>query len=178
MKNNFWNDASRCGAVLGLIGVAFSVIGMYLPKDKVLLALILNGLSTVITIFLLFYFTKRRAAQFPKEGYSYLQCMGYMVASGLFAGIIAGAYQIVASHFFFAEEYNEIYNTMIAAYAQMNVFDNNQLEMIRVMLTSPISLLISNIMAMCLSFGFYGLFIAIGTKREVNIFDDTTIDQE
>ena len=107
-----------------------------------------------------------------------MQCMGYMVASGLFAGIIAGAYQIVASHFFFAEEDNELDNTRIAAYAQRNVFDNNQLEMIRVMLTSPISLLISNIMAMCLSFGFYGLFIAIGTKREVNIFDDTTIDQE
>ena len=178
MKNNFWNDASRCGAVLGLASIAFSAIGMFIPKNLIILALILNGINFAITIFLLFYFTKRRAAQFPKEGYSYTQCMGYMVASGLFAGIITGAYQIVASNLLFAEEYNEMYNAAIAVYAEMKVFTNDQLDLIRTMLTSPILVLISNIFSMCLTFGFYGLFISIGTKREAEIFDNTTIDQE
>ena len=178
MKNNFWNDASRCGAVLGLASIAFSAIGMYVPKNLIILALILNGISFVITIFLLFYFTKRRAAQFPKEGYSYMQCMGYMVASGLFAGIITGAYQIVAGNLLFAKEYNEMYNAAIAVYAEMKVFTNDQLELVRTMLTSPIAVLISNILSMCLTFGFYGLFIALGTKREPEIFDDNTYDQE
>ena len=178
MKNNFWNDASRCGSVLGLASIAFSAIGMYVPKNLIILALILNGISFVITIFLLFYFTKRRAAQFPKEGYSYMQCMGYMVASGLFAGIITGAYQIVAGNLLFAKEYNEMYNAAIAVYAEMKVFTNDQLELVRTMLTSPIAVLISNILSMCLTFGFYGLFIALGTKREPEIFDDNTYDQE
>ena len=178
MKNNFWNDASRCGAVLGLASIAFSAIGMYVPKNLIILALILNGISFVITIFLLFYFTKRHAAQFPKEGYSYMQCMGYMVASGLFAGIITGAYQIVAGNLLFAKEYNEMYNAAIAVYAEMKVFTNDQLELVRTMLTSPIAVLISNILSMCLTFGFYGLFIALGTKREPEIFDDNTYDQE
>lgn len=178
MKNNFWNEASRCGAVLGLVSVAFAVAGIYVPTTAAMLALILSGLNFVITIYLLFYYTRRRATQFTKEGYSYVQCMGFIVASGLFAGIITGAYQIVASNFFFVEQYKEMYNTILATYAQMKVFDNEQLEMAKTMLQSPIYVLISNIFASCLQFGFYGLFIAIGTKREADIFDNTTFDQE
>ena len=60
----------------------------------------------------------------------------------------------------------------------MKVFTNDQLELVRTMLTSPIAVLISNILSMCLTFGFYGLFIALGTKREPEIFDDNTYDQE
>ena len=178
MKNRFWNDASRCGAVLGLVSVAFAVAGIYVPTTAAMLAIILSGLNFVITIYLLFYYTRRRAALFTKEGYSYVQCMGFIVASGLFAGIITGAYQIVASNFFFVEQYKEMYNTILATYAHMKVFDNEQLEMAKTMLQSPIYVLISNIFASCLQFGFYGLFIAIGTKREADIFDNTTFDQE
>ena len=136
MKNNFWNEASRCGAVLGLVSVAFAVAGIYVPTTAAMLALILSGLNFVITIYLLFYYTRRRATQFTKEGYSYVQCMGFIVASGLFAGIITGAYQIVASNFFFVEQYKEMYNTILATYAQMKVFDNEQLEMAMTMLQS------------------------------------------
>lgn len=174
MKNNFWNDASRCGAVLGLVSVVFAVVGMYVPSTATVLALILSCLSFVITIYLLIYYTRRRATQFTKEGYSYIQCMGFIVASGLFAGIITGAYQIVASNFFFVEQYKEIHNSLLAAYAQMKVFDNDQLEMTKTMLQSPIYVLMSNIFASCLSFGFYALFIAIVTKREADIFDNTS----
>lgn len=175
MKNNFWNDASRCGAILGLIGIALSLAGMYLPKN---LGFIISGLNFVIAIYLLFYFTKRRASLFSKEGYTYAQCLGFMVASGIFAGIISGAYQIVASNFFFTEYYNELYNTMIATYAQVGVFDNNMIDVMKTTMHSyifsPLSVLISNIFAMCLSYGFYGLFIALGTKREADIFDNTS----
>ena len=179
MKNKFWNEASHCGAILGLISITFTFAGMYLPQTA---DVIISGLNFVLTIYLLFYFTKRRASQFPQEGYTYSQCLGFIVASGLFTGIITGAYQIVASNFFFTDYYNELYNTMIATYAQVGVFDNNMMDILKSTMHSyifsPLPVLISNVMAMCLSYGFYGLFIALGTKREADIFDNTTSDEE
>ena len=179
MKNKFWNEASRGGAILGLVTMAFSLLGMVLPTS---FGFVINLASFVVTLYLLFYFTKRRADQFPKEGYSYAQCLGFIVAMGIFAGIIAGAYQIVASNFLFPEKYEETYNTIIATYAQMGTFDNNMMDMMKTLmrsyLFSPIPVLITQVLASIFTYGFYGLFVALGTKREADIFDNTTEDDE
>lgn len=179
MKNKFWNEASRGGAILGLVTMAFALLGMVLPQS---IGFVLNLASFVVTLYLLFYFTKRRADQFPKEGYSYAQCLGFIVAMGIFAGIIAGAYQIVASNFLFPEKYEEMYNTIIATYAQMGTFDNNMMDtmktLMRSYLFSPIPVLITQVLASIFTYGFYGLFVALGTKREADIFDNTTEDDE
>ncbi len=179
MKNKFWNEASRGGAILGLVTMAFSLLGMVLPTS---FGFVINLASFVVTLYLLFYFTKRRADQFPKEGYSYAQCLGFIVAMGIFAGIIAGAYQIVASNFLFPEKYEEMYNTIIATYAQLGTFDNNMMDMMKTLmrsyLFSPIPVLITQVLASIFTYGFYGLFVALGTKREADIFDNTTEDDE
>ena len=179
MKNKFWNEASRGGAILGLTAMAFGLLAMVLPQS---VGFVLNLASFVVTLYLLFYFTKRRADQFPKEGYSYSQCLGFIVAMGIFAGIIAGAYQIVASNFLFPEKYEETYNTIIATYAQMGTFDNNMMDMMKTLmrsyLFSPIPVLITQVLASIFTYGFYGLFVALGTKREADIFDNTTEDDE
>ena len=179
MKNKFWNEASRGGAILGLIAMAFGLLAMVLPQS---VGFVLNVASFVVTLYLLFYFTKRRADQFPKEGYSYAQCLGFIVAMGVFAGIIAGAYQIVASNFLFPEKYEETYNTIIATYAQMGTFDNNMMDTLKTLmrsyLFSPIPVLITQVLASIFTYGFYGLFVALGTKREADIFDNTTEDDE
>ena len=179
MKNKFWNEASRGGAILGLTAMAFALLAMVLPQS---VGFVLNLASFVVTLYLLFYFTKRRADQFPKEGYSYAQCLGFIVAMGIFAGIIAGAYQIVASNFLFPEKYEEMYNTIIATYAQMGTFDNNMMDMMKTLmrsyLFSPIPVLITQVLASIFTYGFYGLIVALGTKREADIFDNTTEDDE
>ena len=179
MKNKFWNEASRGGAILGLVTMAFALLGMVLPQS---IGFVLNVASFVVTLYLLFYFTKRRADQFPKDGYSYAQCLGFIVAMGIFAGIIAGAYQIVASNFLFPEKYEEVYNTVIATYAQLGTFDNNMMDTMKTLmhsyLFSPIPVLITQVLASISTYGFYGLFVALGTKREADIFDNTTEDDE
>ncbi|MBR6560249.1 MAG: DUF4199 domain-containing protein [Alistipes sp.] len=179
MKNKFWNEASRGGAILGLTAMAFALLAMVLPQS---IGFVLNVASFVVTLYLLFYFTKRRADQFPKEGYSYAQCLGFIVAMGIFAGIIAGACQIVACNFLFPEKYEEMYNTIIATYAQMGTFDNNMMDMMKTLmrsyLFSPIPVLITQVLASIFTYGFYGLFVALGTKREADIFDNTTEDDE
>lgn len=179
MKNKFWNEASQGGAIIGLVSVTLSFVGMYVPQS---VNFVLSLVSFVATIYLLFYFTRRRAAKFAKEGYSYAQCLGFIVAMGVFAGIVAGAYQIVASNFLFPEKYEEMYNTIIATYAQMGTFDNNMMDtmktLMRSYLFSPIPVLITQVLASIFTYGFYGLFIAIGTKREADIFDNASEDEE
>lgn len=179
MKNKFWNEASQGGAIIGLVTVTLSFVGMYVPKS---VNFVLSLVSFVATIYLLFYFTRRRAAKFAKEGYSYAQCLGFIVAMGVFAGIVAGAYQIVASNFLFPEKFEEVYNTVIATYAQMGTFDNNMMDTMKTLMRSyifsPIPVLISQVLASIFTYGFYGLFIAIGTKREADIFDNASEDEE
>lgn len=179
MKNKFWNEASQGGAIIGLVSVTLSFVGMYVPQS---VNFVLSLVSFVATIYLLFYFTRRRAAKFAKEGYSYAQCLGFIVAMGVFAGIVAGAYQIVASNFLFPEKFEEVYNTVIATYAQMGTFDNNMMDTMKTLMRSyifsPIPVLISQVLASIFTYGFYGLFIAIGTKREADIFDNASEDEE
>lgn len=174
MKSTFWSEASRGGAILGLVSAASSCLGMVLPQS---VGFVITLANFVLTIYLLFYFTKRRAEQFPSEGYSYSQCLGFMAGMGIFAGIIAGAYQIVASNFFFAEKYEELYAATVALYSQMGAFNNEVMEqmttLMRSYIFSPLPSLVSNIFSMVLTFCFYGLFIAVGTKREADIFDNT-----
>ena len=171
-NTGFWNEASRGGAIVGLVNVVLSAIGMALPS----IAFVASLINFVATIYLLFYFTRRRSMLFYKEGYTYTESMGF------FAGIIAGAYQIVASNFLFKEMFEETFNTSIATLKQTGLYTNEMMDqmvtMMRSYTFSPLPALLANIFGNVLYFGFCGLFISIGTKREPEIFDINIPDEE
>ena len=179
-KSNFWSEASRGGAIIGLVCTAFSLLGMLIPS----VAFVFNLASFVAIIYLLFHFTRSRAALYTQEGFTFAQSLGFMVAMALFTGIVAGAYQIVASNFFFTEKYEEILNTAIATYSQMGVLDNATIDkmssMMRNYIFSPIYVLISNVLSYLFYFAFLGLFISLGTKRDTDMFEqeDNSDDEE
>lgn len=172
-KNAFWNEASRCGAIVGLVNVAFELGKMSVPS----IAFVLGLANFVVTIYLLWRFASRRAKSFGNEGFTYGQSLGFIVAMGIFAGIITGAYQILASNFLFVDKYEAVYNTLIATYSQMGVVDNatmaSMTKIYRAMFFSPIWVLITSIASGALGYGFYGLFISIGAKREPDMFDSS-----
>ncbi len=172
-RNGFWNEASRCGAIVGLVNVAFELVKSVVPA----LGFITGLASFVVTIYLLWHFTARRAKGFGNEGFTYGQSLGFIVAMGIFAGIVTGAYQIVASNFLLVNKYEEMYNTVIAAYSQMRVFDNATMntvtKVLRSTLFSPLPVLLNNVLSGVLGYGFFGLFISIGTKREPDMFDSS-----
>lgn len=176
-QNTFWRDASKAGAIIGAVGVVTSLLAMLLPS----IAFVANLINFVATIYLLFYFTRQRAALYTKEGFSYTMSIGFMAGIAIFTGIIMGAYNIVASNFLFTEQVEQALQTIIATYSSMGAMDNNTLDSVqeisRMYLFSPIPVLLSNILSHILTFCFYGLFIAIGTKREADIFD-STVDTE
>lgn len=180
MKNSsFWSDASRGGAIVGMANMVASLLAMLLPS----MSFVFNLAIFVVTIYLLFYFTRKRAALFPGEGYSYSQSLGFIVAMAIFAGIISGAYQIVASNFLFPDKFEEMLTTSMAALKQAGVYSADMLEnmsgMMRSYIFLPIPVLLSSIFGNILYYGFLGLFISIGTKQEPDIFDaDEDTDEE
>lgn len=119
---------------------------------------------------------------YAEEGFTYSQSLGFIVAMAIFAGIVAGAYQIVASNFLFTETFEQSLATTITTLKQTGVYDNAMMDqmsgMMRSYIFSPIPSLISNIVGNIFLFGFYGLFISIGTKREPDIFDTNAEEDE
>lgn len=91
-KKNLWNDAAKYGAIIALASIAFTVVGMYWSNG------LLRFVSLVVFITLLYLFTRRRAQRYGggENGYSYGQCLLFILCMMLFTGILEGAYQIVA----------------------------------------------------------------------------------
>lgn len=179
MKGTFWQDASRGGAVLGLVYVASSALSMYFIS----LAMLLSIITTVVVIYLMIYFTRKRAALFVKEGYHYGKCFGFSVAMGLFAGFITGAYEIVAANYLFTEEYHYALSLEVAAqrkiYSPFMAADSlNMMEdILRAMMFSPIWVLLSQIFAQASNKAFFGLFVAMAAKRAPQVFDESDSNQ-
>ena len=157
----------------------FSLAGMLWSAG----AFIFSLANFVVTIYLLFHFTRRRSMLYSaEEGFSYSQSLGFIVAMGIFAGIIAGAYQIIASNFLFSEMFEESLATSLATIKQTGIYNNDMMDqmsgLMRSYIFSPIPALISNVVGNVLIFGFYGLFISIGTKRDADIFSSENEEDE
>ena len=171
-KSTLWSDASRGGAIIGLVSIALTTLGILIPK----VSGILSFVSVVVLIYLLFYFTRRRASLYTKDGFTYGQSLGFIVAMGIFSGIIAGAYQIVASNWLFTAHFEETYKTLMGILSQAGISNEEMeatAEMYRSMLFSPLPALIWSIFGNVFGNGFYGLFISIGTKREPDMFENS-----
>jgi hypothetical protein len=78
--------------------------------------------------------------------------------------------------------FEESLATSIATLKQTGLYTNDMMDqmsgMMRSYIFSPIPALISSVVGSVLSFGFYGLFISIGTKCEPDIFDSNNADEE
>ena len=117
-KSNFWNDAARCGAILGAV-LAFSAI----VENK----LMLSGSVTLYTLltveylafaalhyYLLHRFTRLRSELSDAgEGFSFGQGYRYLLAVSAFAGIIVGAVQYIHLHLVIG--YSEYIDRYVAA---------------------------------------------------------------
>lgn len=169
-KSTFWSDASRGGAIIGLASIVFTTAGILLPK----LGGLCSFVSVVVLIYLLFYFTRRRAALYTQEGFTYGQSLGFIAAMSIFVGIIVGAYQIVASNWLFTAHFEEAYQLLMTTLAQAGLSNEEMdmtVKMYRSMLFSPMPALIWSIIGSIIGNCFYGLFISIATKREPDMFE-------
>lgn len=102
-KNNFWNEAAKCGAVIGLILAVSSVLenNVFFTSGTGFLYLMLLEFFVVAAVhyYLLHRYTRRRSQLYTAdEGFSFGQGYGFLLAVSGFAGIIVGVVQAVYLH--------------------------------------------------------------------------------
>ena len=170
-KSSFWSDASKCGAIVGAVNALTSLLGMVLPS----MAFVFGVVNFVATIYLLFYFTRKRANLFIEDGFTYTQSLGFIVGSALFMGVVCAAYQILASNFLFTEQMEQTLATTIGELQKTGVYDGEMIKQMSSLMHSymfsPIAILWSQVFGNALYLGFLGLFISVGTKREPVLFE-------
>lgn len=168
----FWQDASIGGAVLGLVNLAEVALSVVLPS----IAGIISIASLVATIYLIIYFTRKRVPLYGHYGFSYGQCMDFIVVMGLFAGVMQGAGQVIMANFFFTDYYNvllvETQQQMRDAYSGMLKGEQMTqiMEWSRKAMFSPAVVLVSNIYSNVIGKAFLGLFASLAIKRDPDIF--------
>lgn len=102
-KNNFWNEAAKCGAILGLLLAASAVLENWLMlsgKTSYFMAL---GLEWIVVVVLHYYllhrYTRSHSMLYTvEEGFSFGQGYGYLLTVSGFAGIIVGLGQFLYLH--------------------------------------------------------------------------------
>lgn len=102
-KNNFWNEAAKCGAVIGLILAVSSVLEncVFLTEGMGYVYLMVLEFFAVAAVhyYLLHRYTRRRSQLYTAdEGFTFGQGYGFLLAVSGFAGIIVGVVQAVYLH--------------------------------------------------------------------------------
>lgn len=122
-KQTFRSDASRYGAILGGVEIVFLLAGALLRGNE-----LLSLLELVVFIFLLYRFTNRRATLYgAAEGYSYGNGLRFIFWISIFAGVVCGAYEIVARNWLFPAYYHEQLQQSLVVLSQLKL-SNAQLS--------------------------------------------------
>lgn len=100
VKSNFWNEACKYGAIIGLaMSVAYIIEQSFMLSGKLPLMMAMAlvwVIASVGYIVMLYYFTKRRrAACAPEEGFSFGQGFGFLIAMVLLAALIKGVIEFL-----------------------------------------------------------------------------------
>lgn len=167
-KNNFWNDAARYGVIIALAAIVFDVLGFYVQNS------LLSLLSLVVFVLLLMFFMKQRVAQHGAKGYSYGQCLGFMVCVMLCAGFLEGAFMSVAANWLFVAKYDAILSQTVGLLDNTGFYTADQLSLITRWMRSPLWLVFGSMIGSAIKGCFFGLFIASFTKRNPDIFSEGT----
>lgn len=174
-KQTFWPEVSRYGAIVGGVEVVFLLLGA-LFYGKTALTMIFSVLHVAIFVTLIFLFTKRRSVLYGEAGYTFGDGMKFIFFLSLLAGVLAGAYDIIARNWLFPGLYREMADTMMATMAQMKLSTDQLLELkesFEKTLFSPLYVVGSDVLGVALRGLFFGLFVAPFTRREANIFSQS-----
>lgn len=163
-KTNFWNDAAFYGVIMALVAIVFDTVNFYTRHALVSLV------SLLIYLTLLTVFTKQRVARYGANGYSYGQCLRFIVAVVLCAGFIDGAYMSVAANWLFAARYETLMSQQMATLEATGFYNDEQLVLLQRMLYSPLALIFSAVIGSVVKGGFFGLFISAYARREQPLF--------
>lgn len=99
-KTNFWNDAAKYGAAVGLLLAVSTVVENSIVLSGRLGLYVLLTVEWIAAVVLHYYllhrYTRQRAMQRAEaEGFSFGEAYGFIVTMSAFGGIISGAVQYI-----------------------------------------------------------------------------------
>ena len=99
-KTNFWNDAAKYGAAVGLLLAVSTVVENSIVLSGRLGLYVLLTVEWIAAVVLHYYllhrYTRQRAMQRAEAvGFSFGEAYGFIVAMSAFGGIISGAVQYI-----------------------------------------------------------------------------------
>lgn len=168
LKKIVWREAATGGLYLGLAWVA-AIAVEYIAE---------SGTGTgwikfIALVALVYLFTRRVSARYT-NGFSYGQSMGFIIKMMLFSGVIAGLGQYIFQNFVNPEYFQSILDTMEATMASMNIYTDDQLEMMIGSLASayrnPLLMVLSGIFNMVVGGGIVGLVLSAFLKKPADPF--------
>ncbi|WP_417012767.1 DUF4199 family protein [Alistipes sp.] len=173
-QTNFWNDAAKCGAVIGGIWAASSLL-----SDATGLG-VFGLIGFAMYLWLLIRYARRRAAALstPDEEYGYGKRLGFIVAMTLFVGIINAAYTILASRILFTAKYAAAYDQMFAVLAKSGFYTNEMIAQVSRMVQSPLMITLSTILGQLLLGLLFGLVLAAIAQPRQRFDDRSTNDTQ
>lgn len=196
INKDFWYDALRSGAILGIVMAVSRIFELYLLafSDGALMTMSLWYLvewviAAGVFVWLVVRFSKRRAAASdPKYGYSYSVALSYILTISMLAGVIVGT----ANTLFIGAMGYEAYvegmvgriDQMRELYAGMNLqmYDADFNKMIAAMRSAEQPSMLSTVFASLnnylLTGGILGLIIAGVVSRRPQMFSNEHNDNE
>ncbi|MBO7197928.1 MAG: DUF4199 domain-containing protein [Tidjanibacter sp.] len=179
MKRNFWLEALKGGTVVGLVSVAFSIVTV-VCGDSTTLVNLLSIASTVVTILLLFGYTRRFAAMHSaEEGFSVGRAVGFVVAMMIFVGVLSGVYSAVNANFFMKAELLQGVDEVMAQMQDVVPAESFEktYQMMRSSVTNPFIHTGSSVISHSFFGVIVGLCVGLLVRRRPDIFANTNNGQ-
>ena len=182
-KTIFWMEALKAGTIVGLVSVAFSIAVQAIsgPMPESSWIQVLNFVSVLVSLLLVYGFTRRFAAMHSvEEGFSYGQGVKFVLALMLFVGVLSGIYSAVMANFFIKEELLASVDTIMAQMQDAIPADQFEAtyDTMRGAVINPMILTISNVLSNLFTGLLFGVVVAAITRRQPDIFATPVVTEE
>ncbi len=190
-KENFWSDAARCGAVLGLVlsgsfllETAFSLSGNGTLRNLVAVE---SVAVAVLHYYLLHRYTRQRSMLFSKEdGFQFIHGYAFIQVISIFSGLLVGCTNFILTHLVIGyDRFLELSSQSLAEIAsqagnQMLQGSINEMIMALQQADEPtlFDTIFSNVFTGWLFGAVFGLIIAGVVSRRPQLFGEQNKEED
>ncbi len=169
-RKSFWNDACLYGTIIGLVCGAITLLGAFMMNEQLRVPIWISLLNKVAFVVLLYFFARRRSSMFgAAEGFSFGQCLAFIMGMMVFAGAVEGIVNFVVNNFIVKDTLEEVMQTALAGMQdQLAAIPNGEdmvMKVYRALMFSPLGCVFTGILGDCLSGFFCGLVISAFVSR-------------